>query len=115
MNSIPTTPIVIDHNSASQIVTIPVTLTTNDTYDGWGEITATLTNGLDYTVNSNADAKSVEIVDDDTAPHAVSISAPVSVVEGDDILVKLEASPVLARGESLRVNLQAGGCNWNLS
>ena len=106
-DSIPTRPIIIDHNSANRTVTIPVTLTTNRTYDGWGEITATLTDGLDYKVNPNADAKSVEIVDDDPAPHAVSISAPVSVVEGDDIVVKLEASPVLASGQSLRVNFQA--------
>ena len=105
--SIPTVPIVIDHNSSNRTITIPVTLVTNNTYDGWGEITATLTNGLDYIADPNANTKSVEIVDDDTAPHSVSISAPVSVVEGDDILIKLQATPALTAGKSLSVDLQA--------
>ena len=65
-----------------------------------------MTNGLAYTVNPNANSKSVEIVDDDTAPHSVSLSAPVSVVEGDDILVKLEASPALTTSETLNVDFQ---------
>ena len=106
-DSIPTTPIVIDHNSSNRTITVPVTLVTNNIYNGWGEITATLTNGLDYTADPNANTKSVEIVDDDTAPHSVSINTPVSVVEGDDILVKLQASPALTAGESLSVDLQA--------
>ena len=59
-DSIPTTPIVIDHTSSNRRITIPVTIVTNNTYDGWGEITATLTNGLDYTVDPNAISKSVE-------------------------------------------------------
>ena len=65
-----------------------------------------MTNGLDYTVDPNANSKSVEIVDDDTAPHSVSISAPKSVVEGQSVKVKLSTSPALTSGESLSVDLQ---------
>ena len=100
-----TTPIVIDHNNTDRTITVPVTIVTNDTYDGWGEITATLTNGSDYTVNPNANSKSVEIVDDDTAPHSVSINAPVSVIEGKSISVTLTASPALEVSDTLSVDL----------
>ena len=99
--------LVIDHTSTDETITVPVTLVTNMTYDGWGEITATLTNGLDYTVNSSAYTKKVEIVDDDTARHSVSLDAPISVVEGEMIMATLSVSPVLTGGESLIVDLQA--------
>ena len=104
--SIPTEPIIIDHNSVNGAVNVRVTLNTNGVYDGWGEITASLTNGLNYTADPNENSKSIEIEDDGTAPHVVSISAPVSVVEGGDIEVKLTASPELSAGESLSVDLQ---------
>ena len=112
-DSIPTTPIVIDHSSLNRTITVPVTLVTNNTYNGWGEITATLTNGLDYTVASDANTESVEIVDDDTAPHSVSISAPASVVEGQSIKIKLVTSPALSNGESLSVDLQVADVTGN--
>ena len=43
LDSIPTEPIKIDHNSSNGTITVPVTLVTNRTYEGWGEITAILT------------------------------------------------------------------------
>ena len=105
--------IVIDHTHTDGEIIVPVTIINNDDYDGWGEITATLTNGLNYTADPNANTKRVEIVDDDTARYAVSLDAPVSVVEGEAIMAMLSVSPVLDSGDSLVVDFQAANVTGN--
>ena len=92
--SIPTTPIIIDHNSLNRTITVSSDISPQMELMMVGEkITASILNGLDYTADPNANSKSVEIVDDDTAPHSVSLSAPVSVIEGKPISVTLTANP----------------------
>ena len=105
--------IVINQNNTNGTITVPVNLVDNGNYDGWGEITIKLASGLDYTVTSSPIVKTVEIVDDEPAPHSVSISAPASVVEGQSIKIKLTTSPTLTNGESLSVDLKAENVTGN--
>ena len=75
-------------------------------YVGPGEITAILTNGIDYIADTNAFTKKVKIEDAQDASHTVSLDTPVSVIEGETISVKLSVSPALMSGESMSVDLQ---------
>ena len=100
----PSTDIEITNLSTNNAVEISVTLTAdNTTYQGWGELLVSLTDGTDYTADSNANSRNVTIIDDQTAPVTVSVSARGSNVEGNDLIVTFEATDTFPAGGSIEV------------
>ena len=100
----PSTNIEITNLSTNNAVEISVTLTAdNTTYQGWGELLVSLTDGDDYTANTSADTRHVTIIDDQTAPVTVSVSARGSNVEGNDLIVTFEATDTFPAGGSIEV------------
>ena len=87
-------------NSEDVIVTITAD---NTTYQGWGEITATLTNGADYVVDTSASTRAITIVDDQDAPVSIAVSARGSVIEGNTVDVTFTATGTFPTGESIEL------------
>ena len=75
----------------------------NTTYQGWGEITATLTNGADYVVDTSASTRAITIVDDQDAPVSIAVSARGSVIEGNTVDVTFTATGTFPTGESIEL------------
>ena len=100
----PSTNIEITNLSTNNAEEISVTLTADNTiYQGWGELEVLLTDGADYTANTSADTRNVTIIDDQTAPVTVSVSARGSNVEGTDLVVTFEATGTFPAGGSIEV------------
>ena len=87
----PSSDIEITNLSTNNAVEIAVTLTAdNDNYQGWGEISVSLADGTDYTADTNANSHKVTIMDDQTAPVSVAVSARGSAVEGTTLEVTFD-------------------------
>ena len=84
-------------------VTVPVTY--NDVYRGWGEITFTLRDGVEYTANTDSSKRIVRVTIEEVeeSSRKISVSAPDQVIEGDDIEVTLTTTESLGSGESIEV------------
>ena len=96
----PDTDIEITNLSTNNAVEITVTLTAdNTTYQGWGELEVLLTDGADYTADTNTNTRNVTIIDDQIAPVSVSVSARGSAVEGTNFEVTFEATDPFPAGE----------------
>ena len=100
------TPTVIEITTGSSVM-VTANLTVLNTYQGWGRVNVALGDGEDYTPNSEANARSVVIMDDTTAPISVAIDAPVSVVEGDNIAINLVATSTSSSQQTIMVDLKA--------
>ena len=86
-------PVVITDSSSGNAEQVTVTLTKDDSiYQGWGEISVSLTNGADYIANTNANSRNINVIDDQTAPVSVAISARGSAVEGTSFDVTFTAT-----------------------
>ena len=69
-------PVEITNLSTNNSATVSVLMTADNTrYQGWGEITASLTDGADYKADTNASSRKVTIIDDHIAPVSVAVSA----------------------------------------
>ena len=94
--------------SDSNTTSITVTIGADDTtYQGWGQIDVDLANGDDYTADVNANARMVTITDHLTAPVSITVDAPASVVEDEDISVTLTASNTSVSEQTVAVDLEA--------
>ena len=93
------------NNSEEVMVTITAD---NSNFEGQGEITVSLTDGTaNYTADPNANSRTVTIMDDQTPPVSVALDGPVSVVEGENIVVSLTATSTSSTQETIMVDLQA--------
>ena len=98
------TEVVITDSSTSNAEQVTVTLTKDDSiYQGWGDILVSLADGADYTADTNANSRNVTIIDDQTAPVTVSVSARGSAVEGTSLEVTFEATGTFPAGGSIEV------------
>ena len=86
----------------SEAVTVTITAD-NSSYQGWGELTALLTDGADYIADTNANLRAVTIVDDRDAPVSVAVSARGSVIEGNTFDVTFEATGIFPAGGSIEI------------
>ena len=96
----------IEISGSNTTITVDITAD-NTTYQGWGQINVNLASGDDYTANTNANSRSVTIIDDQTAPILVAIDAPVSIVEEDSISITLTATSTSSSEQTIMVDLRA--------
>ena len=83
----------ITNLSTNNATTVTVFLTADNTqYQGWGELTISLTDGADYTADTSTKTKKVTIIDDQDAPVTVDVSARGSAVEGTTFDVTFAAT-----------------------
>ena len=104
---ITTSPIQIPSANGNDSVEVTVTFTAVSGYVGWDDLTVSLAevaNDL-YTVDTNANSQSVTIRPEELSTRTVSIDAPASVVEDENITLTLTASEALGTGESIMVEL----------
>ena len=83
-------------------VSIPVTPTPTGTYEGWGEITFTLVNGDEY----DSSFRELRVIIEEVQTHptrTVEISAPDSVIEGENIDVTFRNSSGVPITETINV------------
>ena len=99
------TPAVIAITTGSSVM-VTANLTVLTTYQGWGRVNVALADGADYTPNSEANARSVVIMDDTTAPISVAMFTFDSIVEGYDLSVTLRATSTSSIEQTIMVNLQ---------
>ena len=101
---VPNSNIEITHLSTNNAVEISVTLTADTTsYQGWGELSISLANGADYIADTNANSRKVTIIDDQTAPISVAVTARGSAVEGTTFFVTFTATGAFPAGGSIEV------------
>ena len=97
-------PVEITNLSTNNSATVSVLMTADNTrYQGWGEITASLTDGADYKADTNASSRKVTIIDDQIAPVSVEVSARGSAVEGIPFEVTFTATGTFPSGGSIVV------------
>ena len=80
------------NDSTDRDITVPVTIIGDDYYKNWGEISITLASGDEYTADPNNNSAKVSIREDEPADVSIAIDTPTSVVEGENIVVKLIAT-----------------------
>ena len=94
----------ITNLSTNNAATITVFLTADNTrYQGWGELTISLTDGADYTADNNTKTRKVTIIDDQEAPVTVEVSARGSAVEGTTFDVTFAATGTFPTNGSIEV------------
>ena len=97
-------PVIIMDSSTGNAEQVTVTLTKDDSiYQGWGEISVSLTNGADYTADTSANSRSVTIIDDQTAPVSVAVSARGSAVEGTTFDVTFTATGTFPANGTIKI------------
>ena len=104
-----TDPIQITNSSADNSVEVEVTFTKDANYERWDHLTIALVDGAEFTADPNANSRRVLIIEEQTSSREISISAPQSVVEGDDFEITLTASEALSAGESIDIELEVVG------
>ena len=98
------TEVVITDSSTGDAERVTVTLTKDDSiYQGWGDILVSVADGADYTADTNANSRNVTIIDDQTAPVTVSVSARGSAVEDTTLEVTFTATGTFPAGGSIEV------------
>ena len=95
---ITTDPILIPTGSSNNSGEVTVTFTAVADAYSWEDLTVSLAEVADdlYTVDTTADERTVTIRPVETTTRTVSIDAPVSVVEGEEITLILTASEALS-------------------
>ena len=94
----------ITNLSTNNATTVTVFLTAdNSQYQGWGELTISLTDGEDYAAKNNAKTREVTIIDDQDAPVTVAVSARGSAVEGTTFDVTFTATGTFPTNGSIEI------------
>ena len=90
-------------STGRKVLQIPVTH--DPSYRGWGELTFTLVDGVEYTANTTESNRIVKVTieEHETSSRTISVSAPDRIIEGEDIEVTLTNNEALSAGESIEV------------
>ena len=112
---ITTDPILVPTGSSNNSGEVTVTFTAVADMYSYDNLTVSLAEVADdlYTVDTNANSRMVTIRPVETSTRTVSIDAPVSVVEGEMIMVNLTASAAPATGEPIMVELNVTNTTGN--
>ena len=112
---ITTDPILIPTGSSNNSGEVTVTFTAVADMYSYDDLRVSLAEVADdlYTVDTNANSRMVTIRPVETTNRTVAIDTPVSVVEGEMIMVNLTASEAPAAGEPIMVELNVTNATGN--
>ena len=80
------------NDSTDRDITVAVTISGDDVYRAWGEISIALASGDEYTADPNNNSATVSVREDETSDISVAIEVSNSVVGGEDIDATLVAT-----------------------